>query len=147
MKKLVSLAVTTSLVVLMSGCAHKKGAESGQVESYSKIDVKKECNVETNGIEKVLETAKKYNDIAKEQKVEFMRLGTKTSKYIELVNESMKKGTKTIDLFDAEKKKTGTVTNEYGAWRACTFAIRALAQKEEAKNTWKLTSPSDGYKY
>ncbi len=146
MKKIVSLAVTTSLVVLMSGCA-QKGANANGAEAYSKIDVKKECNVEVNGIEKVLATATTYNKVAVEHKVEFMRLGTKTSKLIESVNDSLKKGTKTVDLFDADKKKTGTITNEYGAWRACTFAIRALAQEEEAKLTWKAASPSDGYKY
>lgn len=146
MKKIVSLAITTSLVVLMSGCA-QKGVDATKVESYSKIDVKKECNVETNGIEKVLATATSFNKVAVEHKVEFMRLGTKTSKLIELVNDSLKKGTKTVDLFDADKKKVGTITNEYGAWRACTFAISALAQEEEAKQTWKTASPSDGYKY
>lgn len=76
-----------------------------------------------------------------------MRLGMKASQYIEAVDAALKSGAKTIDIVDDKKKKTADATIEYGAWRACTFAISALTQEEEAKKTWKLASPSDGYKY
>ncbi|ABV66838.1 hypothetical protein [Aliarcobacter butzleri] len=113
----------------------------------SKLDVKKECNVEANGVEKVIATAAKYNEIAVKHQVEFMRLGMKASQYIEAVNNSLKNGLKTIDIVDAKGKKTEEATIEFGAWRACSFAIGAVVQEEEAKTTWKLASPSDGYKY
>ncbi len=113
----------------------------------SKLDVKKECNVEANGVEKVIATAAKYNEIAVKNNVEFMRLGMKTSKYIEVVNNSLKSGSKTIDILDNKDKKTGEATIEFGAWRACSFALNALIQEERAKKEWKLASPSDSYKY
>ena len=40
-------------------------------EDFSKLDVKKECDVKANGVEKLLETAEKYNKLAIENKVEF----------------------------------------------------------------------------
>lgn len=54
---------------------------------------------------------------------------------------------KTIDILDKKKKKTGTVTAEYAAWRACSFAISALTQAQESKTTWMMAVPGDGYKY
>jgi hypothetical protein len=123
------------------------GLVNASASDISKLDVKKECNVEANGVEKVLATAAKYNEIAVKHKVEFMRLGMKASQYIEAVDAALKSGAKTIDIVDDKKKKTGEETIEFGAWRACSFAISALTQEEEAKTTWKLASPSDGYKY
>jgi len=123
------------------------GLVNASASDISKLDVKKECNVEANGIEKVLATAAKYNEIAVKNKVEFMRLGMKASQYIEAVDAALKSGAKTIDIVDVKKKKTGEEPIEFGAWRACSFAISALTQQEEAKTTWKLASPSDGYKY
>ncbi len=123
------------------------GLVNASASDISKLDVKKECNVEANGVEKVLATAAKYNEIAVKHKVEFMRLGMKASQYIEAVDAALKSAAKTIDIVDDKKKKTGEETIEFGAWRACSFAISALTQEEEAKTTWKLASPSDGYKY
>lgn len=140
MKKTILKFVTISALVA-SGLI---GANASEI---SKLDVKKECNVEANGVEKVLATATKYNEIAVKHNVEFMRLGMKASQYIEAVDAALKSGSKTIDIVDDKKKKTSEATIEYGAWRACTFAISALTQEEEAKKTWKLASPSDGYKY
>ena len=140
MKKTI-LKFVTATALLASGLVNATASE------ISKLDVKKECNVEANGIEKVLATASKYNEIAIKNKVEFMRLGMKTSQYIEAVDAALKAGAKTIEIVDDKKKKTADATIEYGAWRACTFAISALTQEEEAKKTWKLASPSDGYKY
>lgn len=113
----------------------------------SKLDVKKECDVKANGVEKVIAIATKYNEIAVKHKVEFMRFGMKASQYIDAVNTSLKNGSKNIDIVDDKGKKTGETTIEFGAWRACSFAISALVQEEEAKTTWKLASPSDEYKY
>lgn len=115
---------------------------------YANLDVKKECNVEVNGVEKVLATAVKYNKVAKEHKVEFMRLGMKNSQYIESVEEALKNGSKEIAIVDEKAKPTGEkVTIEFATWRACSFAISALTQEVQAKTTWKLGSPSDEYKY
>ena len=140
MKKTI-LKFATISALLASGLVNATASE------ISKLDVKKECNVEANGVEKVLATASKYNEIAIKHNVEFMRLGMKASQYIEAVDAALKSGTKTIEIVDDKKKKTADATIEYGAWRACTFAISALTQEEEAKKTWKLASPSDGYKY
>ncbi len=140
MKKTI-LKFATISALLASGLVNATASE------ISKLDVKKECNVEANGVEKVLATASKYNEIAIKHNVEFMRLGMKASQYIEAVDAALKSGAKTIDIVDDKKKKTADATIEYGAWRACTFAISALTQEEEAKKTWKLASPSDGYKY
>ena len=140
MKKTI-LKFATISALLASGLVNASASE------ISKLDVKKECNVEANGVEKVLATASKYNEIAIKNKVEFMRLGMKTSQYIEAVDAALKAGAKTIEIVDDKKKKTADATIEYGAWRACTFAISALTQEEEAKKTWKLASPSYGYKY
>ena len=140
MKKTI-LKFATISALLASGLVNATASE------ISKLDVKKECNVEANGVEKVLATATKYNEIAIKHNVEFMRLGMKASQYIEAVDAALKSGAKTIDIVDDKKKKTGDVAVEYGAWRACSFAISALTQEEEAKKTWKLASPSDGYKY
>ncbi len=140
MKKTI-LKFATISALLASGLVNATASD------ISKLDVKKECNVEANGVEKVLATASKYNEIAIKHNVEFMRLGMKASQYIEAVDAALKSGAKTIEIVDDKKKKTADATIEYGAWRACTFAISALTQEEEAKKTWKLASPSDGYKY
>ncbi|MBP9490934.1 MAG: hypothetical protein KBE77_05755 [Aliarcobacter sp.] len=140
MKKTV-LKFVTATALLTFGISYANASE------VSKLDVKKECNVEANGIEKVLATATKYNEIAVKNKVEFMRLGMKASQYIEAVDAALKTGAKNIDIVDDKKKKTGEATIEFAAWRACAFAISALTQEEEGKTTWKLASPSDGYKY
>jgi len=123
------------------------GLVNATASDISKLDVKKECNVEANGIEKVIATATKYNEIAVKNKVEFMRLGMKASQYIEAVNTAIKSGAKNIDIVDAKKKKTDEATVAFGAWRACSFAISAITQDEEAKKTWRTSIPGDGYKY
>lgn len=123
------------------------GLTTASASEISSLDAKKECNVEANGIEKVIATAAKYNEIAVKNKVEFMRLGMKASQYIDAVNEALKTSAKTIDIVDNKKKKTGEESVEFGAWRACHFAISALVQEEEAKTTWRQAVPGDGYKY
>lgn len=138
-KTILKFATITGLLSL--------GLVSASASEISKLDVKKECNVEANGVEKVIATAAKYNEIAVKNNVEFMRLGMKTSQYIEAVNTSLKSGSKNIDIVNDKKVKTSEATIEFGAWRACSFAINALVQEERAKKEWKLASPSDGYKY
>ena len=140
MKKTILKFVTISALVA-------SGLVSANASEISKLDVKKECNVEANGVEKVLATATKYNEIAVKNKVEFMRLGMKTSQYIEAVDAALKSGAKMIEIVDDKKKKTGEATIEFASWRACAFAISALTQQEVAKKDWKLASPTDGYKY
>ena len=140
MKKTILKFATISALVA-------SGLVSANASEISKLDVKKECNVEVNGVEKVLATATKYNEIAIKNKVEFMRLGMKTSQYIEAVDSALKSGAKMIEIVDDKKKKTGEATIEFASWRACAFAISALTQEEVAKKDWKLASPSDGYKY
>ncbi|CAM3407142.1 hypothetical protein [Arcobacter aquimarinus] len=135
------LKIATATALLTFGISYLSASD------LANLDVKKECNVKVNGIEKVLETAKKYNEIAINNKVEFMRLGMKASQYIEAVDGALKSGAKNIDIVDDKKKKTGELTVEYAAWRACAFAISAVTQHEQGKTGWKLASPSDGYKY
>ena len=140
MKKTILKFATISALVA-------SGLVSANASEISKLDVKKECNVEVNGVEKVLATATKYNEIAIKNKVEFMRFGMKTSQYIEAVDAALKSGAKTIEIVDDKKKKTGDATIEFASWRACAFAISALTQDEEAKKTWRASVPGDGYKY
>ncbi len=140
MKKTI-LKFVTATALLTSGLINATASE------ISKLDVKKECNVEVNGVEKVLATATKYNEIAVKNQVEFMRLGMKASQYIEAVDAALKSGAKNIDIVDDKKKKTSEATIEFASWRACSFAISALTQQEDAKKNWKLASLTDGYKY
>lgn len=140
MKKMVLKFVTVTALLT-------SGFQSLSASEISKLDVKKDCNVGVNGIEKVLSTAAKYNEIAVKNKVEFMRLGMKASQYIEAVDNALKTGSKNIDIVDDKKKKTGEATIEFAAWRACSFAISAVTQQEDGKKNWKLASLTDGYKY
>ncbi|KAB7886282.1 hypothetical protein [Poseidonibacter ostreae] len=141
MKKL-TLKVLTSIALLTSGFI------SANASDYSKIDVEKECSVKTNGISKVIETAKKYNDIAKKEGLEFRRLGVNNSGLIASVEEAIKTKAKEVNPKDFKGKasKTKLETN-FAAHRSCKFAIRALQQADEAKSTWRLAIPGDGYKY
>ena len=95
-----------------------------------------------------IDNSEKYNKIAIEHGVEFMRFGMKNSQYIDASKEAIKSGAKEIELLDEKAKPTGEkVSIEFATWRACSFAISALTQEAQAKKTWKLASPSDGYKY
>jgi len=113
----------------------------------SSLDVRKVCDVQQNGIQKVIDMAAKYNQIAKKEGLEFMRLGMKTSQYILATQKSIKEGSKTVDIVNKKKKKTGTVSTQYAAWRACSFAITALQQASQAKTTWRMATPGDGFAY
>ena len=140
MKNILKISISVALLSF--------GLNLSAAEDYSKLDVKKECDVKTNGVEKVIQTAERYNKIAIEHGVEFMRFGMKNSQYIEASKEAIKNNTKEIAIVDDKAKPTGEkVSIEFATWRACSFAISALTQEAQAKKTWKLASPSDGYKY
>lgn len=140
MKNILKISISVALLSF--------GLNLSASEDYSKLDVKKECDVQSNGVEKVIQTAEKYNKIAKEHKVEFMRLGMKASQYIEATQEALKNGAKEIAIVDEKAKPTGEMVSiEFGAWRSCSFAISALTQEIQSKENWRMASPSDGYKY
>ncbi len=143
MKKLVSLSLCTATLFSLSLCA-----SSFSVESAVKEDINKVCSVKTNGIKKVLETAKSYNAVAIKKGVEFRRLGVNNSDLIISVEDAIKTGKKEVNPkdFKGKKSKTKLETN-YAAERACKFAIAALVQSHEGKSTWRLAVPGDGYKY
>ncbi len=111
------------------------------------VDVKEVCNAKKNNINDVLALATTFNKIAIKEGVEFKRLGMSNTQYINATKKAIKLGAKTIDIVNKKKKKTGTVSTSYAAWRACSFAIRALQQKDEANETWRLAVPGDQYKY
>lgn len=153
MKKILNLSlVSVAAFALLTGCTTSKelgtastGAENNK---YSKIDVEKVCNVSTNGLSGVINTAKTYNVIAIEKNLEFRRLGVNNSGLIASVEEAIKTNAKQVNPKDFKGKtsKTKLETN-FAAHRACKFAIRALQQAEEAKSSWRLAIPGDGYKY
>lgn len=134
-KKLLNLTVCASVALAMTTSLHA-------------MDVKKDCNVKDNGIKKVIETAKKYNEEAKKKGLEFRRLNVNNSDLIISVEEALKSGAKEVNpkTFKGKASKTKLAT-DYAAWRACAFAISPLTQAKEAKDTWRLAVPGDGYKY
>jgi len=144
MKKLYSILATTGLALAISGC----GSSSVSTPSYSTLDGKKLCNVEANGIETVLATAVQYNKVAKEHGVEFKRLGMTNTQYIAGSQEALKTGAKKVVLLNAKGKPTkNSVTVSYAVERACKFAVSALTQEAEGKNTWRAAVPGDGFTY
>ena len=145
MNKLVNISLTAVAAFTLTACVNSPTTPT--IETSANVDVKKVCDVESNGIENVLATAKTYNEVAKKENLEFMRLGMKTSQYITGAENALKNGSKTVDVVNKSKKKTGEVTKEYAAWRACSFAIRALQQAQNGKTNWKLAAPGHGYEY
>ena len=147
MKKL-TFKVVTSITLLTFGLVNANASHHGEKSNYSKIDVEKVCNVKTNGIKKVIASAKKYNDIAIKKGLEFRRLTVNNSGLIASVEEAIETKAKMVNpkSFKGKPSKTKLETN-FAAHRSCKFAIRALQQAEEAKSTWRLAIPGDGYKY
>ena len=139
MKKLLNLTIAAGALLTLTACAST---------SPMLPDTKSECDISANGIEKVIASAAKYNAEAKAKGLEFRRLGVNNSGLIESVQEAIKTGAKEVNPKDFKGKpsKTKLETN-YAAQRACKFAISALTQAEEAKTTWRLAVPGDGYKY
>ncbi len=136
MKKLLNLTVVAATALTLTTSLHA-------------MDERKDCDVKANGIEKVIATAKKYNAIAKEKGLEFRRLNVNNTDLIISVEEAIKTGAKEVNPmhFKGKKKSKTKLETNYAATRACKFAITALTQAEEAKTTWRLAVPGDGYKY
>jgi len=145
MKKLYTLAVSSTIVIALSGCASGLSTPS-KAKSVMDIDTKTACSIEKNGLENVLALAKKYNPIAVKHKVEFMRFGVSTTKYIKGVDTALKTNSKTVSVI-GKKKKVQKFDINYATERACRFAISALKQEKEAQSTWRLAVPGDGFKY
>jgi hypothetical protein len=131
--------------VSADGCAVFAGVTLAEA---AKLDQREVCNVKKLGVEKVLANAKLYNDAAKKEKVEFRRLGVNNTDLIISVEEALKSGSKTVAPKDFKGKDTKfNFKVEYAAHRACAFGLSALQFKEEAKSTWRMAVPGDGYKY
>lgn len=113
------------------------------------LDAKKVCDVKTNGLEKVIAVAAKYNPEAVKLGIEFKRLGVTNSNYIKTTQAAIKAKEKNVVLkYNSKGKvKKHKMSTERAAWRACTFALRALQDHAEADKTWRLAVPGDGYKY
>jgi hypothetical protein len=136
MKKLKVLALSAGVALFTAGCM---GGPSVN------FDVKDACSVEKNGIDKVLATAKKYNAIAIEHDVEYRRLDVNNRDLIIAVEEAIKSGAKEVNPLDFKGKPSKTkLATDYAAWRACSFAVSALQQEQEGKNTWRVDIPGDG---
>jgi len=151
MKKLYTLAVSSAIALSLAGCAG--GTSSLSPADSVKIDVKEVCSLEKLGVEGVLANAKIYNAAAIKEDVEFRRLNVNNSDLIASVEEALKTGAKTVNPlhFKSKPKKIKRsktkLKTDYAAWRACAFGLRALQQKHEAKSTWRLSVPGDGFKY
>lgn len=116
--------------------------------SLHAMNEKVDCDVKANGIVQVIATANVYNEQAKKKGLEFRRLNVNNSDLIIAVEEAIKTGAKEVNpkTFKGKKSKTVLETN-YAAQRACKFAISALTQAQEAKLSWRLAVPGDGFKY
>jgi len=148
MKKLTTLIATAGIAALLSGCTSQPS-----IANAAKLDLNKVCSVEVSGIENVIKTAKEYNDIAIANNLEFRRLNVNNSALIASVEEAIKTGAKTVNPLhhkskpDKIKKSKTKLETNYAAERACRFAVVALDQAVEAKETWRLSVPGDGFKY
>lgn len=148
MKKLYSIVAATGLALAISGCSSNPAPTPSEPSKEVNLNERTLCDIKTNGIENVLATAVKYNKIAKEHKVEFMRLGMRTSQYIDETKKAIKAGSDKVVLLNKKGKATkNSVSVEYAAHRACKFAVSALTQEAEGKKTWRAAVPGDGFKY
>ena len=136
MKKLINLTVAATAALTLTTSLHA-------------MDEKKDCDVKSNGIAKVIATANVYNEQAKKQGLEFRRLNVNNTDLIKSVEEAIKTGAKEVNPmhFKGKKKSKTKLETNYAAQRACKFAITALTQAQEAKTSWRLAVPGDGYKY
>ncbi|SKB30676.1 hypothetical protein [Malaciobacter marinus] len=145
MNKLLNISLVSIITIVFGACA---SSSSPSLSSIKDIDVEKVCSVENNGIEKVIQTAKKYNEIAKKNELEFRRLGVNNTDLIISVEEAIKTGAKEVNPKDFKGKASKTkLPIDFAAIRACKFAITALTQANEAKTSWRLAVPGDGYEY
>ena len=152
MKKLYTLAITSAIALSLAGCAG--GSNGLSPADAAQMDPNKVCNItKDNSIEQVLANAKAYNASAIKEGVEYRRLNVNNSALIASVEDALKTGAKTVNPLHFKskakkiKKSKTKLPTTYAAERACKFGLRALQQKEEAKSTWRLAVPGDGYKY
>jgi len=143
MKKLYSTIVATGLALAISGCS-SNSLSTAQIE---KLDEKQICNLEVHGVSGVLASAEKYNTVAKEQRVEFKRLGMTTTEYIAGAKKAIETNSKTVPLTNNTKPTKNSVSVSYAAQRACKFAVSALTLKAEGKKTWRAAVPGDEFQY
>lgn len=143
-KLLLNLSIAATTALVFTACT----GNAPTPQSAAKVDEKALCSVEKNGIEQVIATAKVYNEAAKANKLEFRRLSVNNSDLIIAVEEGIKSGAKEVNPKTFKGKKSKTVLPiEFAATRACKFGISALSQAYEAKSTWRLAVPGDGFKY
>jgi len=150
MRKLYSITLATTIALALGGCATNNAniSTTKTLTPANKLDTKVVCNVQKNGIDKVLNIANSYNAIAIKHGVDFRRLGMTAQQYIDDAKTAVKNGDKRVTLRDKKGKKTKkSVTTEYAAWRGCKFAISALQLEAQAKNTWRDAVPGDGFKW
>jgi len=145
MRKFYSAVIATGIALAVSGCSSNPvSTPNDELNLNEKIL----CDIEENGIENVLATAAKYNEIAKKHRVEFKRLGMTNTQYIEGSTNALKTGISSVVLLDKKGKATkSSVSLEYAVHRACKFALGALNQEAEGKKTWRDAVPGDGFKY
>jgi hypothetical protein len=166
MKKIYLLSVAVMATFLITGCTsssqnvapmEKRPLSIQQIndEVATKVsmlsletDGRVICSIEKNGIQNVIQIAKVFNQAAISKGLEFRRLGVNNSGLIASVEEAIKTGETEVNPKDFKGKpsKTKLETN-YAAERACKFALSALQQAHEAKSTWRLAIPGDGFKY
>lgn len=144
-KKLINFSLSAVAVLTLTACASSQPSP----KTAAAMDESKVCSVEANGLEQVVATAKLYNMEAKKRGLEFRRLNVNNSALIASVEEAMKTGAKEVNPmhFKGKKKSKTKLPTNYAAERACKFAVSALSQAHEAKNTWRLAIPGDGFKY
>ncbi len=146
MKIINNISLATAL---MTSILFADSLPSGVPASVVKLDVAKVCNPKTQTLESIIALAEKYNPVAIKLGVEFKRLGIANSIYVKETKKAIKSGDKVTILHYKKKGKAKTkkMATSKAAWRACTFAIRALQQKEEAGKTYRMAIPGDGFKY
>ncbi|WP_457608526.1 hypothetical protein [Nitratifractor sp.] len=149
MKKMNTTLGALSMGLLLSMSLQASDAMK-MVEAASKLDVKKVCDVKSQGLDKVVATAAKYNPAAVKLGVEFKRLGITNRVYIKGLEAALKQKPVpkkvTLQYKSKGKTKSKTFPIDYAAWRSCTFSVRALQQVTEADKTWRMAVPGDGFK-
>jgi outer membrane biogenesis lipoprotein LolB len=145
MKKIYTLTIAAVATLALTGCTGSTAASYAGPTDVTKVDAQKTCDVATNGVANVLAVAKHFNPEAQKRGVEFMRFGAPTSEYIRATEEALAAGSDMANV--KEKKETKKMKVDYTAWRACTFAVRAIQQDIESDAQWKEAVPGMGLKY
>ena len=111
MKRLHKILLTAGLGVLTMG-----SLQADLLQDAAAADVKKVCDVQANGLDKVLATAAMYNAEAVKLGIEFKRLGVTNSNYVKTTTEAAKAKKKEVVL---EYKKKGKVKKHKARYRLC----------------------------